>query len=65
MIDVDYALESDISMVKQRYIDHPYVTQLRSIMLYIYDISNPDAKYGIYDVSFLFHSFKHLMVVFL
>jgi len=32
---------------------------------YIYDISNPDAKYGIYDILFLFHSFKHLMVVFL
>jgi hypothetical protein len=32
---------------------------------YIYDISNPDAKYGIYDILFLFRSFKHLMVVFL
>ena len=32
---------------------------------YIYDISNPNAKYGIYDILFLFRSFKHLMVVFL
>ena len=32
---------------------------------YIDDISNPNAKYGIYDILFLFRSFKHLMVVFL
>lgn len=29
------------------------------------DISNPNAKYGIYDILFLFRSLKYLMVVFL
>ena len=39
--------------------------KLRSIKLHICDICNPDAKYIIYDIMFLFRSFNTSMIVFL